>query len=244
MKKAISKQNLSYTQANLADELELYKKILQVFQIGDYYYYSTNQEGEIKFLNSDAVNVLGYNADFDKAFFNNCIHPEDAEYINSFKNEIDLFRKQLPVKKTLNYKIQYNFRYRKSDGKYIYLLHQEIPIEVTDEGKILKLLNLDIDIGYLEPENKPTLSFIGLENEPSFLGSTQEKIHLETKQQLSKMEKEILKLMIQGHSSIEISKILFKSKLTINTHRKNILTKTKSINTIDLITKAIKENWI
>ncbi|RZK09766.1 MAG: LuxR family transcriptional regulator [Flavobacterium sp.] len=229
---------------NIQLELELYKKILHIFQIGEYYHYTTNQNNEISFMHPDAVKVLGHQPGFNQEFFFKCIHPQDTEHIIRFKDQITNFRQQLSVKKVLKYKVQYNFRLKKANGAYIHILHQEIPIEITDDGTITQLLNLDTDISYLEPHTMPTLSFIGLENQPSFLEISQDKSLEASKSILSNVEKEILKLMMQGNSSLEISKILYRSKFTIDTHRKNMLIKTQSATTAALINKALKENWI
>jgi len=51
---------------------------------------------------------------------------------------------------------------------------------------------------------------------------------------LSTREKEIIVLMLQGLTSQEISEKLFISKSTVDTHRRNILAKTKAKSTIDL----------
>lgn len=53
--------------------------------------------------------------------------------------------------------------------------------------------------------------------------------------QLSAREKEILKYLVEGKTSQEISKILYLSKNTIDTHRRNILEKTGLKSTYELI---------
>ncbi len=61
---------------------------------------------------------------------------------------------------------------------------------------------------------------------------------------LSKREKEILTLIADGLTNIEISKKLFISIDTVDTHRKNLYTKLKVNNTALLIRKAIENNLI
>jgi DNA-binding NarL/FixJ family response regulator len=61
---------------------------------------------------------------------------------------------------------------------------------------------------------------------------------------LSKREKEILSLIADGLTNIEISKKLFISIDTVDTHRKNLYTKLKVNNTALLIRKAIENNLI
>lgn len=62
--------------------------------------------------------------------------------------------------------------------------------------------------------------------------------------ELSEREMEILKLICQGLSNHEISEKLFISKRTVDKHRSNILEKTNSKNTAQLVMQSIKNKWI
>lgn len=55
---------------------------------------------------------------------------------------------------------------------------------------------------------------------------------------LTKREKEILKLLIEGKTSVKIAEELFLSPFTVDTHRKNILHKFQSKNVVELISKV------
>lgn len=61
---------------------------------------------------------------------------------------------------------------------------------------------------------------------------------------LSRREKEILRLICQGYSNNEISRKLFISPKTVDNHRTNLLSKTSSRNTANLVMFAIKNNLI
>ena len=61
---------------------------------------------------------------------------------------------------------------------------------------------------------------------------------------LSKREKEILKLICQGYSNIEISQLLFISPKTVDNHRTSLLAKTSTRNAASLVMFAIKNNLI
>jgi DNA-binding NarL/FixJ family response regulator len=61
---------------------------------------------------------------------------------------------------------------------------------------------------------------------------------------LSEREVEILELICQGFSNQEIGEKLFISKRTVDKHRANILTKTNSRNSAQLVMNAIKNKWI
>ncbi|MGV3540246.1 MAG: response regulator transcription factor [Rufibacter sp.] len=50
--------------------------------------------------------------------------------------------------------------------------------------------------------------------------------------------------MIAGKQSPQISKQLFISPHTVSTHRRNILAKTNSASTYELVVKAVREGWV
>ncbi len=60
----------------------------------------------------------------------------------------------------------------------------------------------------------------------------------------TKREIEIIKLLLQGKTSKQIASDLFISRSTVDTHRKHILEKANVQSTPELITLAIRENWI
>lgn len=59
--------------------------------------------------------------------------------------------------------------------------------------------------------------------------------------QITKREKEILKLIVEGYTSSEIAKILFISPRTVETHRSNLMNKLELKNTAALVRFALEE---
>jgi PAS domain S-box-containing protein len=64
------------------------------------------------------------------------------------------------------------------------------------------------------------------------------------KSKFSQREIEVLQLICQGLSTSEISEKLFLSKHTIDTHRANLIAKTESRNTPDLVMYAIRNGFV
>lgn len=62
--------------------------------------------------------------------------------------------------------------------------------------------------------------------------------------QLTRREKEILKLLTEGNTSSTIAKQLFLSPLTVDTHRKNIMHKFQVKNVAELINVAVQNNLV
>lgn len=61
---------------------------------------------------------------------------------------------------------------------------------------------------------------------------------------LTKREKEILKLLTEGKTSVAIAEELFLSPLTVDTHRKNIIQKFGVKNVAELINVAVQNNLV
>ena len=65
-----------------------------------------------------------------------------------------------------------------------------------------------------------------------------------TPPQLSEREKEVLKLIVEGKTSKQIAEILFISKSTVDTHRRNIQEKTGTKTAAELAAYAVGMGWV
>ncbi|MGQ7447597.1 response regulator transcription factor, partial [Streptococcus suis] len=90
---------------------------------------------------------------------------------------------------------------------------------------------------------KPSLSFIGLNGEPSFIDVQIGEPLFPFKEKLTKREKEILLHIIDGKLNKQIATILNISKETVDKHRKNMIEKANCSNSGELIAMAIKNGW-
>ena len=227
-------------------ELEFYKKLWNFFLVGDSYYFIINHYSlNFDLVSKELEDVMGYlPSEYNIQFMIGIIHPDDRPWFLTFGNRIIEFFSQLPIEKLMKYKVRYDLRFRKKNGDYARLLYQGVMIEHDEAGKILRTLNIHTDITYLKQEGIPVLSFLGMEGEPSYLDVASKNIFIESKEDLTKREKQVLKLLIEGKLSKEISSILKISKQTVDTHRKNMLHKKNLSNTGELIGKALRYGWI
>lgn len=230
----------------LQAELEINKKLLHFIQAGEFYYYVFNvNTAEFEFVSPSIESILGYQvSDINLHFLFNKIHPEDQAHYVNFENEVGRFLHSLPKEKMFQYKVRLNFRIQNSTGEYLQILYQAIALEQDDQGKIIRSLGSHTDISYLNPSIKPTLSFIGMDGEPSYFDVQIGKPLIPIKEPLSIREKEILKLIIDGKQNKEIAEILFISKQTVDKHRKNMIKRNQLKNSGELIAEAIKNGWI
>ncbi len=230
----------------LQPELYLYQKLLNFFQVGAYYYYLFNfQRVEFDLVSKEIETVLGYHpSEVTLQFLLDKMHPDDRSWFLSFENRAVGFLAQLPRDKLMKYKARYDLRFQKKDGNYIRVLHHVAIIQADADGRIIRTLGLHTDITHLKAEGKPVMSLIGMDGEPSYLDIDVENTFVQSKEVLTRREKEVLTLLIEGKLSKEISSILHISKQTVDTHRKNMLRKNQLNNMNELISKAIGQGWI
>jgi DNA-binding CsgD family transcriptional regulator len=227
-------------------DMEVYKKLLDIFMPGDYYYYIFNvADGVFEFVSEEITPVLGYAVeDIDVPFFINRIHKEDQPWFLNFEHKVQEFFAKLTPEQVPNYKVRYDYRIRKNDGSYIRILQQVITIQFAEDGSVLKTLGVHTDISHLKESGTPLLSFIGLNGEPSYYNVVAASLFKTDSSGLSKREIQILRLLAEGRSSDEISRVCFISKQTVNTHRKNLLKKTGCTNAAELTVLAVRKGWL
>lgn len=231
---------------NIELDLEIYKKIVNIVQVGEFYYWILDiPSAEITMTSSNILNVLGYQPEeFTTSLFFQSIHPDDVTYFLNFESKIAEFFFSLDTVRIFKYKVRSDFRLRKKNGDYIRILHQVITIQTTENGGITKSFGIHTDITELKPEGIPTLSIIGMDGEPSYLNIEVEEVFKPSKSLLSDREKEVLFHIIHGKRSSEIAEILGLSKHTVLNHRRNILAKTGTKSTAELTVKTIQEGWV
>ena len=233
---------------NIGFKLDVYKKMLSFFQVGDFYYFVFDvKRGEFEYINENISKVLGYDRNISAVEFISNIHPEDQPYFIEFEKNLNIFFRNLPLEKITKYKIQYDFRIKDINKEYKRILHQMMIVQHDDEKNMLRSLGIHTDISLLKSDGKPKLSYIAMDNGPSYQDINtrgQSAFIIPEKEIFTKKEKEILKLVVEGKTTREISEFLNKSIHTINSHRKNIFQKTESKTIAELVSNCIQNNWI
>ncbi|HVW14036.1 MAG TPA: LuxR C-terminal-related transcriptional regulator [Mucilaginibacter sp.] len=227
-------------------ELELYKTLLSFFQVGDYYYVIFNIPAlDLDFASKEITKVLGYEpSEFTMPKFLEVLHPDDQPYLLNFEKKVGEFLMALPLDKLMKYKIRYDFRLKRKTGEYVRILHQSVVAEHDELGRLIRSFCVHTDISHLKQEGKPVCSIIGLDGEPSYINIDVEKVFAISDELLTKREKQILTLLIDGKASKEIGEALYISKETVDRHRKNMIMKTGLKNTAELIGQAIRKGWV
>ena len=224
--------------------------VASIFTPGEYYYFILNLfDFRMEYVHPGVEKIYGCKPDdFTLDELINKMHPEDAAQIKLKEAATgEFFYNRLPVNKILRYKSSYTFRIRDTLGKYRNILHQCTPIQLSLQGRIHHSLSVHSDITFLHmpPDNR--VSFIGIGGEPSFYSlSTNPNTILEREANwfLSAREREIVKLMADGFGSKQIADHLSISTHTVDTHRRNLLKKTGSKNTLELTVTCVKKGLL
>lgn len=224
----------------------IHKKLLNAFHVGEYYYYVFNvKTSTFEMMSEEITNVLGYKIEeVDVPLMLSIIHPEDQSYFLNFEHKVAEFFKTLKTSQLLKYKVSYDYRIQKKDGTYIRVLQQMFAIRLDEENRVIRTFGIHTNISYLKQNGVPVLSFIGLDGEPSYMNVDVKQVFVPSGISLTPRERMVLALLVEGKSSEQISKELFISKLTVNTHRKNLLFKTNCGNTASLIHMAVQKGWL
>lgn len=173
------------------------------------------------------------------------IHPDDVDFVTKAEAiTLDFFYKKIGYEKMLSYKVSYCFRFRLKNGEYALFNHQSLMLTLDEEGGLGKSLNIHTRIDHLSNLNTYNISLIGLNGEPSFMNLNPNEGNQDDLKEFSKREIDIIKLISNGLNNVEIADKLFISPLTVKKHRNNILTKSDSKNTAQLIKNCILQGII
>lgn len=227
-------------------EVEIYKKMLNLFQVGDYcYFVFSPPELRMEHVNESVTTLLGYTKEeFTFENFLEIIHPDDIQQYLNFEATITQFWKDLPPEKVFKYKTRYDFRIRCKDGQYKRMLQQVAVIQSDDDGAVLRTFVIFTDITDLKQTNKMVLSIMGLEGEPSYIDIQPVQALTPHKSILTKRELDVFRLLVEECQTIEIADLLVISPHTVATHRKNILKKTGAKSVLQLVKLGLEKGWI
>ncbi|RXK59405.1 hypothetical protein ESA94_14830 [Lacibacter luteus] len=223
-----------------------FAKLYNLFLTTDSFYFIVNhRKPSVEYVSKEIEKVLGYKVqEFNWEFLSSGLHQNDRLWFLAIANAVIDFFAHLPLEKQMQYKVRYDIRYRKKNGLYTRLLYQGILLEQDAKGRIVRSFGLFTDIGYLKKEGNPVLSFIAVNDDPSFYDVVAHSLLADNREALTTREKQVLKLMIEGKPSKQIGSVLKISKQTVDTHRKNMLRKKHLHNTGELIGKAIRYGWL
>ncbi|MCW3160121.1 LuxR C-terminal-related transcriptional regulator [Chryseobacterium oryctis] len=218
------------------------KIIAEMFSVGNFYYYIINvADGSVSNFNETVLSIHGL-----KEYPNSLqqiidlIHPDDIPFVLEAERLTLDKMKEIGFEHQLNLKTSYCFRMKVGDGSYQLFHHQAIHSLKDENGKLLQAINIHTNIHHLTQQNNFVVVVSGIGTRDDYHQILVRPNDIIALPNLTKREKEILSLIGKGYSGAEIAKSLILSEHTIRTHRKNILAKTNSRNSKELVRKAFE----
>jgi len=221
------------------------KLIGEMFSLGNFYYYVINlTDSSISYHHKNILSTHGlidYPTHLSEIL--SLIHPDDISFVIQAEEMVVEKIKQIGIEHQLYLKPSYCFRMKTKKGKYELFHHQAIHTFMDKDNRLFQSINIHTNIQHITVQNPYTVLITGISPRRDFLQFTVQPAHDKKSSadpNLTKREIEILILIAKGNSAKEISEMLILSEHTIRSHRKNILKKTESRNSRELIRKAFE----
>ncbi len=177
--------------------------------------------------------LLGYSQnDFDDSIIHTRIHPDDIAVVSRvIKGIVDHYVHHNVTGKETYLTITY--RLLKKDGTAIKVLRQSGAYETFGQGRLVSNWSMLTDIGFISNGNQVEWDVNAAEVDRQ---KFKDRVYLEFKDFFTTREQLIIQGIKKGMKSTEIANSLTISKLTVDTHRKNILRKSNCSNKEQLLT--------
>jgi DNA-binding CsgD family transcriptional regulator/PAS domain-containing protein len=155
----------------------------------------------------------------------------------------------LPAGERKDYKLGFDFRIRRADGRLVRLLQQVVVLELDARGNIWLVLAVNDLVEGSVDEEPPRRSLRHLRSGKSYLFVPREPEEPGRPEagrlgnrgaELTKREIEVLGLVAVGLASREIADQLYISTATVNNHRQRILSKTGARNSSEAVRYAAR----
>ena len=244
----------SYKAFHVSDH---FRKVAALFSPGLTYFYVLNVHNlELDFVSPEIEDFIGVSPkDTTIEKLLGTALPQELEWVEKKEKVVkDFYQNFLKSSDRTKYKLVYTYKMRDSKGKKRVILHQATPLTTTEDGAIQHVLSIHTDISHITSRTTRKISFIDLLDSCSYynLDPSEEIFDPELAnsepeylfENLSIREKEILSFLARGLAAKEIAEVLHVSIHTIQTHRKNILKKTRCRNTAEVVAEGMVSGFI
>lgn len=172
------------------------------------------------------------------------IHPEDLYKVLAFTRfYIDLYNRNGPDEME-NFKMSLTFRMLNALGEYYWIIVQYPDGIFDNKNKIVYGLVLVTDISHVKSQGEAMMNIF---NQKEQLCQQYFCLNKNTLSEteciippITRREKEILRLLTKGHSSKQIASILHISTKTVDNHRQNMLHRTGSKSSSELVSMGMR----
>lgn len=171
------------------------------------------------------------------------IHPDDLTFVLEAEDWTLEVIFQIGFEHQLHLKSSYCCRIRVPENKYELFQHQAIHTAKDENGMLVQALNIHTNINHITKFNNYIAMVSGIGQRNGFYQKCL-KIEENLTERLTKRELKILLLLTRSYSDKEVASVLNISYHTVRTHHKNILKKTKSKSSLELIRRSLEKVFL
>lgn len=163
------------------------------------------------------------------------LHAEDFKlFSEKLFPEILNFFANIPAQDYNEYRITYNYRYRRRDDSYLHLQQHTVFTDFNQYHLPARSFSIISDISACKKDHSLHLIVTKLKEGNDEIVFNK-KFNIEKPELLTSREKEILRLTMRGYTGKEIADKLFISLNTVRNHKSNMMEKTGTLNMASLI---------
>lgn len=201
------------------------------FPLHGQYCYFTNFRDKKLFNSKGIKEVLGYDEnEFNYDLIFHYFHPDDLPIVHQIL--IALFKTAFTKGFDPDCPFNITHRVKKKDGTYIKVLRQSTVYEMSNDGRLVSNFSLVSDISYLD--NSPKVSWY-IKEDNDQRKSLANQIRKQLKSIFTPREHDVINGLLKGQNSKQIAEEIGISHHTVDTIRRNMLSKTGCRNTVALI---------
>jgi DNA-binding CsgD family transcriptional regulator len=227
----------------LFNEINLNK--LVVFS-NQFFYITDMQSFNNVYVHKNLKHILGHETEHYKKMENiyRDMHPEDHDFVLAYSKKIIGHAGKASDDKDLAnnpHKITFSidFRIKTSEGNYLRVNSLTSSFKLDRHGNLVYAISLLTDIDHIKKSNNISYSWSGIDSSSFSLDDLKNPPQI-----FSKRETDILKYLVNGLKGNEIAKKLNITGHTVISHRKNMLRKTRTKNTAELVHFAVSKGLI
>jgi len=151
----------------------------------------------------------------------------------------EYFNKHSLTGEAVDLRVSYPTKVIRGDGSEGWYLHQIKVLHTDEQNKPILGLKVITDISDFKKDDIITMKIAKKDHNGIFKNIFSQSFSEENNNYtISEREKDVLLLLDEGKSSLEIGNLLFISSHTVNTHRRNLLRKFDAKSTVDMLKKA------
>ena len=222
--------------------------IAELFTAGPFYYYILNIGNSLLSNCSDTLLPMHGLKQYPEHLKEiiDLIHPDDLAFVMEAETWTLEMYKEIGFEHQMRLKSGYCFRMKTAEGIYELFHHQAIHTMKDQNGRVLQSVNIHTNIHHITNKNNYIVTISGIDGRQDFYQKAikQDIFFPQIKERLTKRELEVFILLTKGYNDKEIATIMFVSYHTVRTHHKNILKKTKSKNSKELIKVGLEQGFL